>query len=102
MQLLNYQHNILHIPGKDILLADDLSRVYLKDKLADEAVKTGSVNTIVDADLTEEQVMELVQHTAQDNQLASPITTVKEGWPEVRKDCPLTSHLSGTSGMKSL
>ena len=36
--LLNYQHKIVHIPGKDMLLADASSRACFKDEAPEDVL----------------------------------------------------------------
>ena len=47
-----------------------------------------TVNSVIVADLTDEELKEMREHTLHDKQLASLLRTVKEGWPNAKKDCP--------------
>ena len=85
LRLTNYNNNIFHVPRKEMFLADALSRTYLTDEKAEEAV-FDTVHSVVVVDLTE--LEELIQYTADDSQLMALTDTVKEGWPAAKRDCP--------------
>ena len=87
LRLLNYSYRIVHVPGRNLLLADALSRAYVKDEHPEE-FNFDTVNSVIVADLTDEELKEMREHTLHDKQLASLLRTVKEGWPNAKKDCP--------------
>ena len=87
LRLLNYSYRIVHVPGKNLVLADTLSRGYVTDEQPEE-LTFDAVNSLIVADLTDDELEELKEHTARDSQLTTLLTTVRKGWPEVKRDCP--------------
>ena len=86
MRLTDYEYTIIHLPGKDMHLADALSRAFLQGE--EEAMVFDSVNAVTVSDLTPTELAELKIGTDQDAQMCELRSTIKTGWPAKREDCP--------------
>ena len=86
MTLMAYDYTIVHLPGKEMHLADTLSRASLLDP--EPPTKYDSVNALIASDLTTQEKKELQETTQQDTQVVQLMATVQQGWPENRSACP--------------
>ena len=82
-----YSINIVYRPGKELVLADTLSRAFLQDddESLEEKFEVNVLSTIAIPNL---QLTQLKEETKRDNQLQKLTTTITIGWPENRKDVP--------------
>lgn len=90
LQLQRYDVTITHKPGKDIPLADALSRKSLPDH--DNSLSEGmdlQVHTVYSSlPVSDTKLKEIQTETDKDTQLTLLKRTIKDGWPEERKQCP--------------
>ena len=90
LQLQRYDFTIIHKPGKDIPVADTLSRKSLSDQ--DDSLREGmdmQVHTVYSSlPVSDTKLKEIRAETEKDTQLMILRKTVKEGWPEERRMCP--------------
>lgn len=91
LQLQKYDLIVQYTPGKDMLIADTLSRVVAEgqhtstDDLSDERVVYSLEATEA---LSEEMLKQLTEATARDSTLQLLVKTQKTGWPTHRKKLP--------------
>ena len=88
LRLLSYTYTFVHVPGKDLILADALSRAYVKDEIPRKVDPLDSVHSVITSDLTDAELSELQTETAQDPHTTLLLRTVKDGWVDRKKDCP--------------
>lgn len=88
MRLQKYDYKIMYTPGKDLHLADALSRAYLPTY--EPGVTFDSIHSVVVHDLTEHETAELKRSTDSDVQLRELRDVIQRGWPDEKKDCPPT------------
>lgn len=90
MRLQKYDYIINYVPGKDMLLADALSRAYLEDTTQEGSVEKEieSVNMIQYLPISEERLKVIRGETAKDVTLQTLIKTIKEGWPTNKRNIP--------------
>lgn len=90
LQLQRYDFTITHKPGKDIPLADALSRKSLPDM--DNSLREGMdlhIHTVYNSlPVSDTKLKEIQTETDKDKQLIQLKRTISEGWPEERKQCP--------------
>ena len=99
MQL--YDYNIRFKPGKEMVIADTLSRAYgsSEQQHGTQIYSTSLIQSpfersleivtaIEDVQLTETQLEELRKATAEDKVIPDVIRAVRQGWPSERKDVP--------------
>lgn len=90
LQLQRYDITIIHKPGKDIPLADTLSRTSLPDH--DNSLSEGmdlQVHMVYRSlPVSDTKLKEIQTETEKDTQLTLLRRTVKDGWHEERKQCP--------------
>lgn len=90
LALQKYSITLIHKPGKEIPVADALSRKSMHDSDSSlaEAMET-QVHTIVRAaPVSTEKLEDIKTATAQDEQLLALKHIIRSGWPETRKKCP--------------
>ncbi|XP_051782584.1 uncharacterized protein K02A2.6-like [Erpetoichthys calabaricus] len=89
-RLQKYDFIITYVPGKEMLLADALSRAYLEDTAQEGSVEkeVESVNMIQYLPISEERINVIRSETAKDDTLQTLIKTLREGWPTNRRDIP--------------
>ena len=66
LTIQRYSLNIVYRPGKELVLADTLSRAFLQDDKSLEKFEVNVLSTIAVPDL---QLMQLKEETKRDNQL---------------------------------
>ncbi len=90
MRLQKYDFDITYVPGKEMLLADALSRVYLKDNAQEGSVEKEieNVNMIQYLPISEERLMIISGETEKDDTLQTLIKTIREGWPTNKINVP--------------
>uniref|UniRef100_A0A8C6UJ08 Gypsy retrotransposon integrase-like protein 1 n=1 Tax=Neogobius melanostomus TaxID=47308 RepID=A0A8C6UJ08_9GOBI len=90
LALQKYSITLIHKPGKEIPVADTLSRKSMEDSDSSlaEAMAT-QVHTIVKAaPVSAERLEDIKAATAQDEQLSALKRIIQSGWPETRRECP--------------
>ena len=89
LRLQNYTYTFVHVPGKDLHLADTLSRACTEDPPIEETDPLEHIlNSVVVTDLTDAELTELQSATARDLHYSQLTDIVMAGWPENKKDCP--------------
>jgi transposase InsO family protein len=83
-----YSFTVSYIPGKDIPLADALSRISPHDKGEVKGLNLSvhSIQPYVNA--TPTRLAQVREETEKDPQLALLKETIMAGWPETHSDCP--------------
>ena len=88
LQIQKYPLVVTYRPGKELLIADTLSRAYLPDEdpnILDEELEVNLVNTLP----ISENKLELIKHeTQQDFSLQQLKQVVLTGWPDKQHKCP--------------
>ena len=90
LQLQKYDIHILHRPGKEIPVADTLSRksIEYQDRALQEGMEA-QVHTVLNSlPVSDTRLTEIKHETAQDAQLAALRRATLTGWPDTRKQCP--------------
>lgn len=97
LQLQRYDIKIVHLTGKDITIADALSRksiVYRLESLYEDM--DAQIHTVVaNLPVSDRKLTDMRKATEQDPQLNSLRSVIKAGWPDVRKKCPSISEIEG-------
>ena len=92
LRIEKYDVQIMYVPGKDIPVADALSRI---SSCHDEAVQglDVSVHEIhVNLNASPTRVRQIQEETAKDPTLLALHEVIMGGWPEKRSDCPANLH----------
>jgi hypothetical protein len=85
LKLLKYSLNIKYLPGKEMLVADMLSRDYLCDENYNETDMTDVVHSLELSDylpISKSKLELFKKHTIDDDILTSVIQFVNSGWPD--------------------
>ena len=80
MRMLHYDIEVTWIKGKDMHLADLLSRAYLPDTAG--ANDFDEVNMVTGPSMSEDRIKELKTHTHHDNYLQVLKSVIIQGWPD--------------------
>ena len=94
LQLQKYDLHVVHVPGKNTPVADTLSRIFLQAEPEDNDT-VEDVNVQVNClfnnmPVTDKEMKQLRQTTAEDPQMQELLSTILEGWPELRQNCKPT------------
>ena len=92
MKLLQYQFVAEHVPGKELMDADAMSRAPVtqpthNDELAEQEVILHTNTVMKNLPATEETLEQIRKHIKQDVELQELICTLKNGWPKVKSKC---------------
>ena len=92
MKLLQYSFKAEHVPGKELLDSDAFSRSPVEDPSIEDELAEKEVQVYVDAVFNElpasaGKLEEIKECTRDDSLLMEVIRKMKEGWPELRKNC---------------
>ncbi|XP_062576025.1 uncharacterized protein K02A2.6-like [Saccostrea cucullata] len=90
LQLQAYDLKLTHIPGKDIPIADTLSRKFLPDTYPQlTAGMDLHVHTVMSSTRMSDRRLEEVRLATQaDPQMKILMNIIHDGWPDKRKKCP--------------
>ena len=87
LRLQKYDIQLQYRPGKEMYLADTLSRAYLPlDKQEVDTTEFESINAVDDMPISGERIKELQEHTEADETLQEVRETIQHGWPENKSD----------------
>uniref|UniRef100_A0A674EBM2 Gypsy retrotransposon integrase-like protein 1 n=1 Tax=Salmo trutta TaxID=8032 RepID=A0A674EBM2_SALTR len=90
LQLQKYDFTITHRPGKDIPVADTLSRMFLtyKDSSLSEGMDMQVYTVYSNLPVSDTKLKEIQAETGKDSQLTQLREVKQDGWPEERRKCP--------------
>ncbi|KAK7899105.1 hypothetical protein WMY93_019958 [Mugilogobius chulae] len=90
LRLQKYDINIIYVPGRDMLLADTLSRAYLQNSNKSQIeLETECVNMVDYVPISTERLDTIRSATQTDPKLQILIKTMQKGWPRDKKDVPV-------------
>ncbi len=94
LRLQKYDFVIKHKPGKDLVVADTLSRAPLPDTDPEiEKEISCYVHTLLSTlPVTDEMMARLKRATSEDESLQQLRTTVLSGWPETKQEVPIKAR----------
>uniref|UniRef100_A0A3Q1HAR0 Gypsy retrotransposon integrase-like protein 1 n=2 Tax=Acanthochromis polyacanthus TaxID=80966 RepID=A0A3Q1HAR0_9TELE len=87
MRLLRFQVIAEHVPGKQLTVADALSRNPLSntsDSSTDDEVQVYLQSVVTNAPVSSQKLREIKAATLQDEELAKVISLIQKGWPPKR------------------
>ena len=91
LRLQKYEMTVVHRAGKDIPLADTLSRKFQQD--SDSSIGDSTdimVHTVLtNLPMSDEKLRELRDESEKDPQMQALSEVILSGWPETRKQCPI-------------
>ena len=82
LKLLKYTFKITHVPGKQMILADALSRAYLRDSEKNDPDFDYVIHAIIKSTMSQERHKILVDATRNDPYLSKVASYIKSSWPE--------------------
>lgn len=84
LALQPYTFNLIFKPGKELVIADHLSRSYLNDntKTYELELKAHVAMVVKSFKITDQKLKELIEETDRDKELCLVRKYVREGWPE--------------------
>ena len=89
MRLQTYDVKVSYHQGKEMYLADTLSRAYLPEKPQDCFQKgLETVNMMKHLPITPQRLNDIQQHTANDQTLMLLKDSILNGWTEMKRDVP--------------
>ena len=90
LSLSRYDINLIHVSGKDMPIADTLSRKFISDTYPDMIEELDEdVHAIISSYPVTDQKIEYIRtETRTDAQLQLLTKAIKDGWPDDRSECP--------------
>lgn len=89
LTLQRYDIDLRYKPGKELIIADTLSRANLKETYQEKMELETQICMIVNKiEITDDRITELVQLTEKDEELQQLKTLIEEGWPLNKKKVP--------------
>ena len=91
LQLQRYSIKLVFVPGKDIPVADTLSRKFLPDQDPDISRDLDAQVHLVTSniEISDRTVQVIRDSTNTDPQCQALVDVIMKGWPNIRKSCPL-------------
>lgn len=101
LRLQKYDINVTYVPGRNMLLADTLSRAYLQDaRKSQTEMETEVVNMVHYLPISAERMSAIRIATQEDTKLQMLITIIKRGCLVPAWKCQITSHSKRNSVAK--
>lgn len=89
LRLQKYDLTVRHKPGKEILVAETLSRLHLRETDDTHEAFDAQVHLVVaNLPVSDQKMSDLQAITASDPDMQRLIAVIKEGWPGNRSSCP--------------
>ncbi|XP_055492867.1 uncharacterized protein K02A2.6-like [Leucoraja erinacea] len=89
LRLQQYDISVTYVPGRDMLLADTLSRAYLPESTKGESeTDIETVNMVSYLPISAERLSAIRAATNDDTKLQSVVNRILSGWPKRKKDLP--------------
>lgn len=84
MRIQRYDVEVVYLPGKDMVLADTLSRAYLPECSSYGSVETEieTVNMLQHVPISADRLSSIRSATKEDRTLQTLIETIQKGWPK--------------------
>lgn len=91
LRLQSYEIDVTYVPGRDMVLADTLSRAYLPESSGAGAVEAEleTVNMVDYLPISEERLSTIRSATRDDKALQMLSEIILKGWPKTKKDTPM-------------
>ena len=90
LRLQKYDITVIHRPGKEIPVADALSRKHMKstDNLGDEDIEAQVHAVVQNLPISDNRLNEVKLETKKDRQLQVLANVINTGWPDHKANCP--------------
>ena len=95
LRLIQYDIEVVYKKGKEMYIADTLSRAYLPEDIHDRD-HFSKINAVGHHRIREERLQQLKTATQSDETMQALKTVILKGWPDTRKELPdqVTSSFS--------
>ena len=90
LRMLQYDTEVIYHKGKEMYIADTLSRAYLKHEGGTD--NFGAVNAVKHLPISTERMAMLKNHTERDETLQTLKQVILRGWPDTRDEVPTSVH----------
>lgn len=87
LRIQKYNLDVIYVPGRDMLLADNLSRAYLPESTPEEA-EGETVNMVQHLPISSDRLHDIRSATEKDNTLQFLIKTMSQRWPKDKAQVP--------------
>ncbi len=86
MSIQKHPIHVIYKPGKELLIADTLSRAPLPDKATELEFQQYDINIIHLLPVTEPKLAEIQEQTERDTALRDLHKMIQDGWPKTKSD----------------
>ena len=88
MSVQKYPIHVTYKPGKELFIADTLSRAPLPEEAGDLEFAEYDINVLHTLPITESKLAELKEQTKKENTLQTLTHVILNGWPDSKADTP--------------
>ena len=92
MSIQRYRISVKYRPGKELLIADALSRAPLPDEALGLIYEEYDINTLTTVSISETKLDQIRQTTLNDPDLQSLKPLIQHGWPDSKHQTPLAAR----------
>lgn len=92
LTIQKYTIKVHYRPGKDLVIADTLSRAFVQENADESTLEEFEVNAIQTLPISAEYCEKLKRETLNDPTLQQVKVLVEIGWPETKYDAPTNTH----------
>ena len=88
LRLQPFDLNLIYKPGKELLIADTLSRAHLDYKSEDTDINATILSITVSDNMSDGMKQEFINETKKDTELQSVVKLIRHGWPDNKNKLP--------------
>ena len=89
IRLQPFDIDLVYKPGKELIIADALSRAHLDVKADDPDINATVLNVMLSENMSDKRKSEFIEETSKDTELQIVLKLIRQGWPDDKSKIPV-------------